>query len=104
MTIHRDYPELAEFFGAYFNQDFSVEYGSFDAAITDFLTNLGENTWVQDALRELGELIAEGRSEESLHAYVVDGAMAIEPNTTVTLFLEMVRDRLSEGIAQASAL
>lgn len=100
MTIQDEYPELAEFLGAYFNQDFYLEYaGSEAAAVDDFLTNLGQNTWVQDVLEELDRLLACPRTDRQLDDFVINGAMSIWPQGGARRFLLDVRRKLVEAAA-----
>jgi hypothetical protein len=50
------YPDLQQFLGCYFHQDFLMEYASPDAAITAFISDEPEE-FVRAACRELGQVI-----------------------------------------------
>lgn len=103
MTIHDEYPELAEFLGAYFNQDFYLEYaGSEAAAVDDFVSDLGTTTWVEDVLEELIRLLACPRSDRQLDDYVINGAMSIRPERGARTFLLEVQERLERAIADSA--
>jgi hypothetical protein len=88
------FPELTEFLGSYFNQDFPEEYGEVDVALDDFLRNRGRNSWVEDVVAELEVLLAEGRPERELRAFT-EASMAVQPPGSATEFLTLVRQRLA---------
>jgi hypothetical protein len=52
----KNYPALAQFLGAYFHQDFLLDYGNPDAAITAFLAGEPKES-VRAACNELDQVI-----------------------------------------------
>jgi hypothetical protein len=69
------YPELGQFFGAYFHQDWSYEQrlagGSFENVVHDF-KSLNPASFVRQATRELEAFLKIDLSEDELHRIVVD--------------------------------
>ena len=62
MKLDKQFPNLEQFFGSYFHEDWMHEYSSEEAAIKDFVS--GESmVSAEHALRELNELL-------SLNAYL----------------------------------
>lgn len=94
-SIRDDHPELAEFLGAYFNQDFALDYSSYDSAVDEFLDEAPTAEWATAVVRDIDELLARRLSESDLHTYVVLGAMGIEPDQPTSEFLRRIRDRIS---------
>ncbi|MFI6861099.1 contact-dependent growth inhibition system immunity protein [Streptomyces sp. NPDC050421] len=59
------FPELNQFLGAYFHQDFSDEYTSYSEAIDDYLSGASESD-LDQLLRDITELLAMAKTDRDL--------------------------------------
>jgi hypothetical protein len=65
MTLNADFPTLAQLFGGYFNQDWVLDYGSREEAVTAFQSGESSDV-VSRAKQELDRLTTLYSDESSL--------------------------------------
>ncbi len=65
MKLNEEFPDLEQFFGGYFHQDWKDFYGSAETAIEQFV-NDASRAELAKALRELDDLLALGLPEAEL--------------------------------------
>jgi hypothetical protein len=97
-SIGDAYPELAEFLGAYFNQDFHADYDSLEEAVDEYVGESRNDTGPIRLLAELDKLLSENLPEDTLHVFVVEAVMGIEPPGSARSLLHSLRDRLAATI------
>ncbi|MDL5601634.1 contact-dependent growth inhibition system immunity protein [Bacillus subtilis] len=68
--MNKDLPELHDFFGAYFHQDWMMEHDSADLVLTSFLDEAGEAELIL-IRNELQTLINWGKNEAALRSYLL---------------------------------
>ncbi|HEY9328279.1 MAG TPA: contact-dependent growth inhibition system immunity protein [Streptomyces sp.] len=78
------FPELNQFLGAYFHQDFSDEYASYRDAIDDYLSGASEND-LDRLLRDITELLTMATTDRHLKETASDLGMDVSPPPGVGL-------------------
>jgi hypothetical protein len=68
--MSRDFPELHDFFGAYFHQDWTVEYDTAEQVIDAFLAD-SDSEDLMTARQELDVLIGRKMDESVLREYLL---------------------------------
>ncbi|OLT98667.1 hypothetical protein SAMN04490202_0154 [Pseudomonas reinekei] len=68
--MNKNFPELHDFFGAYFHQDWTVEHETADQVIDGYLSESDEHH-LQIVLTELCMLIAQKKEELALREYML---------------------------------
>ncbi|PCR93056.1 hypothetical protein CP336_28885 [Pseudomonas fluorescens] len=68
--MNKDLPELHDFFGAYFHQDWMMEHDSADLVLTNFLDEAGETELIL-IRNDLQTLINWGKNESALRSYLL---------------------------------
>ena len=68
--MSRDFPELHDFFGAYFHQDWTVEHDTAEQVIDAFLAE-SDFEDLMTAWKELDVLIDQKRDEQVLREYLL---------------------------------
>ena len=66
--MNQDFPEIHDFFGSYFHQDWRDEHETADQVINDFLQTSDKGT-PRLVRNELQSLLLEKKDELSLRAY-----------------------------------
>ncbi|MFE9816619.1 contact-dependent growth inhibition system immunity protein [Streptomyces sp. NPDC005773] len=78
------FPELNQFLGAYFHQDFSDEYASYKEAIDDYLSGASEHD-LDRLLRDITELLTMATTDRYLKQTASDLGMDVSPPPGVGL-------------------
>jgi len=68
--MNKDFPEIRDFFGAYFHQDWPVEHDTADQVIDEFLDASNNEILIQTS-HELKTLLSKDLSETELRAYLL---------------------------------
>lgn len=68
--MNREFPELHEFFGAYFHQDWLVEHGTAEQVLDAFLSESASEDLIL-VQNELNTLIDQGMAESALRRYML---------------------------------
>ncbi|MEU8624974.1 contact-dependent growth inhibition system immunity protein [Streptomyces sp. NPDC048669] len=78
------FPELNQFLGAYFHQDFSDEYTSYSEAIDDYLSGASEPD-LDQLLRDITELLTMATTDRDLKQTTSNLGMDVSPPSGVGL-------------------
>lgn len=78
------FPELNQFLGAYFHQDFSDEYTSYSEAIDDYLSGASEPD-LDQLLRDITELLTTATTDRDLKQTASSLGMGVSPPSGVSL-------------------
>lgn len=92
------YPALVQFLGGYLHQDFTLEHGSAEGAVTDFMTMEPDKS-VRSSLEELEHFLASGPSNIEAINLLKDIGCAYYPRGdgwTELDWLKHVRKRLEQ--------
>lgn len=68
--MNNEYPELHDFLGAYFHQDWTVEYETADQVIDAYLNEAASEDLLM-VRRELNGLLGQGKTEMVLREYLL---------------------------------
>lgn len=68
--MNKNYPELHDFFGAYFHQDWTAEHETPEEVINAFLAESGVEN-IQLVQQELNALLAQSKEESELRGYLL---------------------------------
>ncbi|MEZ1318435.1 contact-dependent growth inhibition system immunity protein [Pseudomonas fluorescens] len=68
--MNQEYPELHEFFGAYFHQDWTVEHDTAEQVI-EYFSSHSDPADLTLVLQELGSLLKLRKSEMELRSYLL---------------------------------
>jgi CdiI immunity protein len=94
------FPELAQFFGCYFHQDWDIEAADDEGLVRLYLSQEPESS-ITAARRELDEFLAEDLSEDELATTLLHSFGCYYSPTffgfTTRRWLERIRDLLAEG-------
>ena len=93
-----DLPNLFQFFGGYFHQDFALDYTSDEDAVKDFRNEASPDE-IAAVVREIDELLSMGYSEEVLRR-IAHRELACDYNPspaglTMSDWIRRVRDLLT---------
>ncbi len=72
------YPQLEQFLGAYFHQDWALDRDGWEAVIDDFVAESPASV-VQDTAEQLRDLLGAGFSEAELQAVLANLGASVTP-------------------------
>ncbi|WP_328718569.1 contact-dependent growth inhibition system immunity protein [Streptomyces sp. NBC_00247] len=78
------FPELAQMLGAYFHQDFPLDYSSHREALDDYISDTPESD-LQQVAEEIREFLTLNESDQSLRKWTSALGRAVAPPTGVQL-------------------
>ncbi|WP_123533148.1 contact-dependent growth inhibition system immunity protein [Pseudomonas fluorescens] len=99
--MNQDFPEIHDFFGSYFHQDWREEHETADQVINDFLQASDKGT-LRLVRNELQSLLLEKKDELSLRAYLLKELSCYycywNEGVTGELWLRQIAEKLDEKL------